>query len=195
MGIAARHADPDQPVGAQGLAMAAALGLGGQRKVTAARAQLLAHDLRILAHQADPHARLRPGEAAQDARHEAADDVVGHAEPHLALERRPPHVRQQLVGLAHQPLRLRQQPLASRGQHQPAADPLEQAAVEHLLQPLDLLAGRRLAHVERRRGRRDAAAVDHGEEGAQEINHKEYPNSIIQIIRYSYRMAYAILPP
>ena len=48
----------------------------------------------------------------------------------------------------------------------PRPDPLEQAAVEHLLQPLDLLAGRRLAHVERRRGRRDAAAVDHGEEGA-----------------------------
>src|SRR6267154_2412323 len=57
MGIAARRADPDQPVGAQGLAMAATLGLGGERKIDAARPQLLAHYLRVLAYQADAYPR------------------------------------------------------------------------------------------------------------------------------------------
>ena len=117
----------------------------------------LAHDLGILADQADAHARLGLGEAAQDRRHEAADDVVGHAEADLALEGRRAHRRHQIVVLRHQPARLGEQALAGRRQHEPPALPLEQAAVERLLQPLDLLAGRGLAHVQRRRRARDAA--------------------------------------
>src|SRR5947209_2315192 len=83
------------------------------------------------------------------------------------------HARQQLVALRHQPLGLRQQSLARRSQNEPASDALEQPAGQHLLEPLDLLAGGGLAHVERGRGGGHAAAVDDGQEGAQQINHKK----------------------
>ena len=156
MGIAARHSDPDEPVGAQGLAMTAALGLGSQRKIDATRSELSADDLGVLANKADSHPRLGARKATQDRRHEARDDVVWHAEADLALELAGAHGGEQLVVLRHQPTRLRLQPLACRRQHQPAASTLEQPAVEQFLQPFDLLAGRGLAEIEHGGGGSDA---------------------------------------
>ena len=173
MRIAARHADPDQTVGAQRLAVAAAVCLGGEGKVDATRAQRLSHDPGVLADQADTHARLALGEAPQDRRHEARDDVVGHAEADLAFEGRRAHRRHQIVVLRHQAVRLGEQTFAGRSQCEPAPLAFEQPARQSLLQPFDLLAGRRLAHMQRRRRARDAAGLDDAQEGAQQIYHKE----------------------
>ena len=179
MRIAARHAHPDQAIGAQRLAVAAAIDFGGERDIDSTRAQRFAHDFGILAHQADAHARLRLGEAAQDGWHEARNDVVGHTEPHLALEGGRAHGRPDLVVQRQQAARLSEQSFARGRQGKPPASALEQSAIERLLQSLDLLARRRLRHAERRRRTRDAARFDDREEGAQKreieiFTHKNY---------------------
>jgi hypothetical protein len=148
--------------------MAAALGLGRERKIDAARAQRLADHARILAHEADTYAWLCLGKAAQDRRHDARDDVVRYTEPHLAFERRRAHGSEQLVILHHQASCLSEQPLAGRRQDQPPPLAFEQACIERFFQSLDLLRYGRLAHPQNRGRARDAARFHHGQESAQQ---------------------------
>jgi hypothetical protein len=116
------------------------------------------------------HAHPRPGlvEAPQNGRQIGADDVVRHAQAHLALVGGSAHGAEHLVVERDQPVGMGQKPLAVRLQRQAPVMALEQLGAEQLLQPLELLADRGLGQVEERRGSRHAAGLDHGHEGAQE---------------------------
>src|SRR5262249_44029411 len=86
-------------------------------------------------------------------RHIWGHNVVWHAETHLALEVGRRHQRPYLVVEGQQTPRAHQQPLAARGQAQPATLALEQLPAQSLLEALDLLAHGRLGEVdEPRRG-------------------------------------------
>nr|WP_257817290.1 enolase C-terminal domain-like protein [Phenylobacterium sp. J367] len=71
------------------------------------------------------------------------------------------------VGLAQDPLGLRQETPAGRGQAYAAAVPLQQRHVEDALQNLDLPAERRLGHVQPRRGAAEMELLGHGHEAAE----------------------------
>jgi hypothetical protein len=61
-----------------------------------------------------------------------------------------------------------EQPLAIRPQRQATVMAFEQLGTEQFLEPLELLADRRLRQVEQRRGGGHAARLDHRHEGAQQ---------------------------
>jgi hypothetical protein len=74
-----------------------------------------------------------------------------------------------LMQIDHAP-RVLEQRAARPRQRQIAGIAGKQRGAEHAFEPLDLHADRRLRAVHRRRGFRETARLDHGDEGAQQID-------------------------
>ena len=93
---------------------------------------------------------------------------MGDAKADLALIGRRAHGAEDLVVERDQPLRMGEQPLAVRPQRQATVMTFEQLGAEQFLEPLELLADRRLRYVEQRCCAGHAAGLDHRHEGAQQ---------------------------
>ena len=117
---------PDQVVRHQHLGVRAALPFRGQRQVDVAPVERFEQPGGGGADQRDADPRPCLMEALEHGRHERRDDVVGYAQPHLALEIGRRHQPPYLVVEGEQSLRMGEQPLPLRRQPQPAAVALEQ---------------------------------------------------------------------
>ncbi|MET3629711.1 hypothetical protein ABIC51_004553 [Burkholderia sp. 572] len=80
-----------------------------------------------------------------------------------------PCAREDLVGIAHERLRVGQETLAERRQLRAVPPALEQLAAEARLQRADLLAQCRLAHVQRIGRAAEMAQLGDGQERTQQF--------------------------
>src|SRR5438128_1414259 len=159
MGTAAAGADPDQLVAPQRLAPRATAEFRRQREIDRAGLQFGQQQRGILADQRDANGREGAAEAAQDRRRVAADDVVGRAEPHLALDRRQLQRRPDLVVRRNEMAGYGEQVSSLRRQRHALSGAGEQRLAGQLFQPLELLADGALRAVEAASGAGDAAGL------------------------------------
>lgn len=80
-----------------------------------------------------------------------------------------PRPREDFVGIAHERLRIGQEAFAERRQFGAVPAALEQLAAETRLERADLLAQRRLAHVQRVGRAAEMAELGDRQEGAQQF--------------------------
>ena len=126
---------------------------------------------------------MERGEATERRRQRAAGDLLDDAETHRAGQARRRQAQTGGFLELQQATRVAEQHLPVIRQRDAARRAPEQGTLGLELQPLDLLAYRRLRQVEPLGGSMEAAAIDHGNEGSQqlEIQHEidPRPRSII----------------
>ena len=111
-----------------------------------------------------PHPR-----AGQPERDAGRGEVAGRADPHRLRRRARPGDVENLVVDRQQPPRVIDDKLAGRRQADAGRALVEQVGAEQALQPLDLRADRRLRHAERVRRLGEAAQIDDGDQGPQQL--------------------------
>ncbi|MNL28790.1 hypothetical protein D3C87_1504500 [compost metagenome] len=131
-----------------------------------------------------PYLRVLLVQTSQHARHVAGPKVIRNEQPQFAAQRHATQIPVGLVAQGQDGARMLQQAFArGRGRH-PGFAAHQQGLAGALFQFAHLFADRRLRQENLRRRRRQAARVQHGDQGAQLVQIKTRHGSIQRINRW-----------